>query len=100
MNISDTTTYIPNVMGYKLTLAKDILHENSLNITRISFDETVHTHQDTINAMVLSQLPAASDSIKYRLGTDVQLLMTIDPEKIIIETEKLKKEESPETEEE
>ncbi len=93
MNISDTTTFIPNVKGYKLTLAKDLLNDNSLNINKITFDESVVTYSDTLNAVVFSQIPAPSDSIQYRLGTYVEVCLTIDQEKLI-------EPETPETEDE
>ncbi len=85
MNISDTTTYIPNVMGYKLMLATDMLQDNSLNISKISFDETVLNYSDSLDAMVYQQIPAYTDSIKYRLGTGVEIFLTKDESKIIIE---------------
>lgn len=85
MNITDTVTYIPNVMGYKLMLAKDLLQDNSLNIKKISFDETVLDYSDSLNAMVYQQIPAYSDSIQYRLGTGVEIHLTKDQSKIVIE---------------
>lgn len=84
-NVSDGTTFIPNVLGYKLMLAKDILHDNSLNVTRITFDETVLDYTDTLNAMVYAQKPEFSDSIRYTLGTGVEIFLTKDQEKIIME---------------
>lgn len=87
MNVSDTTTYIPNVIGYKLNIAKDLMQDNSLNIRRISFDETVLDYSDTLNAMVYKQVPAYTDSIRYRLGTGVDIYLTKDQDKIILEQE-------------
>lgn len=85
MNRGDTVTYVPNVLGYKLMIAKDLLQDNSLNIHKISFDETVLDYSDSLNAMVYLQIPAYSDSIQYRLGTGVEIYLTKDESKIVIE---------------
>lgn len=85
MNRGDTVTYVPNVLGYKLVLAKDLLQDNSLNIKKISFDETVMDYTDSLNAMVYRQVPAYSDSIQYRLGSGVEIYLTKDQSKIVIE---------------
>jgi beta-lactam-binding protein with PASTA domain len=100
MNISDTTTYIPNVMGYKLIIATDLLQDNSLNIQKISFDETVIDYSDSLNAMVYMQIPAYSDSIQYKLGTGVEIFLTKDESKIVIEEPKTEGEEGEEITEE
>lgn len=85
MNISDNATYVPNVLGYKYLIAKDFIQDNSLNIRKISFDETVFNYTDSLDAMVYRQVPAYSDSIQYRLGTGVDIYLTKDQSKIIIE---------------
>ena len=85
MNENDTTTFVPNVIGYKYQIAKDILNDNSLNIKSMIFDETVMDYTDSLDAMVYSQIPQFSDSLQYRRGTAIELRLTKDQNKIIVE---------------
>lgn len=85
MNPSNTDTFIPNVIGYKYLLAKEILHDNSLNIYRLDFDGTVKTYSDSLEAMVYSQYPAASDSVSVMMGTGMTLYLSKDMSRIPVE---------------
>ena len=87
MNKGDTLTFVPNVLGYNLSLAKDIPQDNSFNIKNITFDETVSTYSDSLRAVVFTQTPEYSDSLQYRLGTEVELFLTLDHNKLIKEEE-------------
>lgn len=87
MNSNDSTTFVPNVIGYKYSIAKDILNDNSLNIRRILFDETVESYIDSLDAMVYVQIPPYSDSLQYRRGSGVELRLTKDQSKIVVETD-------------
>lgn len=82
MNYSDNRTFIPNVTGYKYTMARDIIHDNSLNISSAKFDETVESYSDSLDAFVYRQQPAPSDSISYRMGTTVTLYLSKDQSKL------------------
>ncbi len=81
-NDNYSTTYIPNVVGYKYEIAKDLLFDNSLNIGKIVFDNTVITQSDSTDAYVIKQMPISSDSIKVDLGTYVRLYLSKDLSKI------------------
>lgn len=82
MNPTHNETYIPNVIGYKYLFAKEIIHDNSLNIYRMEFDNTVGTYSDSLEAMVYSQYPAPSDSIPVRMGSAVTLYLSKDHSRI------------------
>lgn len=82
LNSKSDITYIPNVTGYRYITAKDILNDNSLNISKITFDESVINYSDTLNAVVYRQIPFPSDSIQYKLGYPVQLSLTTDQSKL------------------
>lgn len=82
LNPGDDITFIPNVKGYRLITAKDIIIDNSLNISKISFDETVIDYTDSLNAVVYRQQPAPSDSIQYKIGAAIQLFLTKDQSKL------------------
>ena len=82
LNSSDNTTCVPDVLGIKHLVAIDAVHDNSLNIRRLIFDETVKDYDDSLSAVVYRQVPAGSDSIRFRMGTDVSLYMTLDTSKV------------------
>ena len=78
LNGSDNRTYVPNVMGMKYVRAVDVVHENSLNISRLIFDESVRNYNDSINSVVWRQSPSASQAPSL-MGSDVTLYLTVDP---------------------
>lgn len=82
MNPAHSTTYVPNVIGYKYLLAKEILHDNSLNLYKTEFDGTVSNYSDSLEAMVYSQYPPASDSIAVRMGAGMTLYLSKDSSRI------------------
>ena len=81
LNNSDNRTYIPNVLGMKYVRAVDVVHENSLNISRFMFDESVRNYNDTINSVVYRQSPGASQAPSL-MGSAVTLYLTVNPERI------------------
>lgn len=83
----NSRTYIPNIRGYKINTAKDIITDNSLNIWSLKYDGTVKTYKDSINAIVYDQYPSPSDSISYNLGDAVTLYLSLDESKIVVEEE-------------
>lgn len=87
MNPAHSTTYVPYVIGYKYLLAKEILHDNSLNLYRADFDETVRTYSDSLEAVVYSQFPPASDSVAVRMGAGMTLYLSKDLSKIPVEND-------------
>lgn len=78
LNPADSTTFIPNVIGYRYQMATELLLDNSLNIYRSEFDGTVATFSDSLEAYVYSQYPPASDSISVRRGSAVTLYLSKD----------------------
>ena len=82
LNAFDNVTYVPDVVGLKYMSAVDAVHDNSLNIKTLRFDATVKDYDDSLNAMVYSQRPSASDSVQLGMGADVTLYLTVDPLKV------------------
>ena len=87
INDADSTTYIPEVRGVPYRLLREKLAENSLNITKVIFDESVTNYADSLSAWVYKQIPEPSDSITVRLGTGVTLYLSKvkEPEFTVIE---------------
>lgn len=81
LNEEDNQTYIPNLIGYTLNVAKSNLLDNSLNVGRCLYDSSVQSGQDSLNATIYKQVPEASASSLVIMGTYVDLYFTADPEK-------------------
>ncbi len=84
LNGYDFVTYVPDVVGLKRMSAVSAVHDNSLNIRSLRFDTTVKDYDDSLNALVYKQIPAPSDSIDVRMGSDVTLYLTLDANRIPI----------------
>lgn len=74
-------TNVPDVQGERAVQARKDIQERSLNVRRLSFDSSVRTYSDTLNAVVCRQVPD-SGSGQVVKGTDVTLYLTMDPDKI------------------
>ncbi|MBQ5527587.1 MAG: PASTA domain-containing protein, partial [Bacteroidales bacterium] len=83
LNSSDSQTYIPDVKGLKYLRAVDVVHDNSLNIKRLVFDESVKNYSDSLDAIVVRQGPEASMA-PIVMGSDVTLYLSVDPAKTIM----------------
>ncbi|MCD8312753.1 MAG: PASTA domain-containing protein [Bacteroidales bacterium] len=81
LNESDNTTYVPYVVGSRFMNAVDAVHDNSLNIEDLFFDETVKDYSDSLNAMVYVQNPYEEDE-PLRMGSGVTLYLTTDKNKV------------------
>ena len=78
---TEASTYVPDVVGKRYMSAVDALHKQSLNIKTLRFDDSVKTYEDSLDAVVYRQSPEASD-IPVKLGNDVSLYLTVNPERI------------------
>ena len=87
LNGYDATTYVPDVKGLKRMSAVDAIHDSSLNIRELRFDESVVEYDDSLNAMVWRQTPEPSDSVSVAMGSDVVLYLTLDEHKIPVKEE-------------
>lgn len=88
LNSMDNVTYVPDVSGLKNLSAVEAIQDHSLNIRTLKFDDTVKDYDDSLNAMVYRQEPAASDSVKVNMGDEVVLYLTIDQSRIPVKEEK------------
>ena len=77
----DCTTNVPDVTGFKYSRAVDVIHDYSLNVGHLKFDETVKNYDDSLNAMVYLQSPAASDAV-CDMGSEVSISLTLDEGRI------------------
>ena len=84
LNGNDFVTYVPDLIGLKRMSAVDAVHDNSLNVKSLCFDNTVKDYEDSLNAMVYKQTPEPSDSIHVNMGSEVVLYLTLDENRIPI----------------
>ena len=82
LNSMDETTYVPYLPGLKYLSAVEAVHDHSLNIGNITFDDTVKDYEDSLNAVVFNQLPMPSDTIVVKMGDQVDICLTLDHSKI------------------
>ncbi|MBQ7998785.1 MAG: PASTA domain-containing protein [Bacteroidales bacterium] len=76
INETDSTTYIPEIRGIPYRLVREKLAENSLNLSKAVFDESVTNYAESLSAWVYRQVPAPSDSVTVRLGTGVTVYLS------------------------
>jgi len=88
LNGYDFVSYVPDVIGLKQISAIDAVHDHSLNIRSLRFDESVKDYDDSLNARVWRQIPEPSDSIHVKMGSEVTLYLTLDEHKIPVREEK------------
>ena len=78
----DNKTYIPTLYGTKYLSAIDAVHNNSLNIRKISCDNTVKSYNDPLNSFVYRQEPDTSSVTPHLMGSEMTLYFTLDESKI------------------
>ena len=82
LSAGENETFIPYLIGFTLPVAKDNIFENSLNLGNVTYDETVQSWQDTLNAIVYQQSPAYHTGAPAAMGTAIHLKLTTSQAKI------------------
>lgn len=98
LNSRDNVTFVPYLAGLRNLSAVEAIHDHSLNLGRMKFDETVQNYEDSLNAVVYRQTPEASDSISVKMGASVDLYLTLDQTRVpvrevVVETKEVTEEE-------
>lgn len=98
LNSRDNVTFVPYLAGLRSLSAVEAVHDHSLNIGKMRYDDTVKDYEDSLNAVVYRQVPAASDSISVNMGSAVDLYMTLDHSRVpvrevVLDTKKVTEEE-------
>ena len=82
LNSLDNVTYVPYLAGLRNLSAVEAIHDHSLNIGSMTFDETVKDYDDSLNAVVYRQVPEACDTISVNMGDNVDLFLTLDHSRV------------------
>lgn len=82
LNSRDNVTYVPYLAGLRNLSAVEAVHDHSLNLGRMRYDDTVKDYEDSLNAVVYRQVPEASDSISVKMGSSVDLYLTLDHSRV------------------
>lgn len=86
LNNDDCVTYAPVVTGMKFRNAVEAIHDNSLNVNDIIFDETVRDYSDSLNSVVYRQDPDYGET-PLLMGMDISLYLTTDITKVPVPEE-------------
>ena len=89
LNSTDNETFVPYLAGLRNLSAIEAVHDHSLNIGKLRFDETVVDYDDSLNAVVYKQVPEANDTISVNMGEVVDLYLTLDQTRVPVREETL-----------
>ncbi len=78
MGLSNQTTQVPDLKNYTLENAKNRILRSALNIGAIIYDETIKDETDSIEAQVWRQYPSFKENKKIRLGSTIDVWLTVD----------------------
>lgn len=79
LDYEDNSTDVPNLKGFTYSVAASNIIENSLNVGRVRYDESVKNYADSLHAVVYNQAPNAAISVP--MGNNVDIWLTVNPEK-------------------
>jgi beta-lactam-binding protein with PASTA domain len=91
MGLSDQKTQIPDLGNYSLEKAKNRILRSALNLGAVIYDKSIITAEDSTDAKVWRQYPSFKENKLIRLGSSVDVWLTVDsvilyPEEIQIES--------------
>jgi len=78
MGLSNVSTNVPDLTGYSLYMAREILADKYLNAGGIIFDQSVKNSTDSAVAFVFRQFPQAINNRQLYLGGNVDIWLTVD----------------------
>lgn len=84
--LSNERTAIPDLFEYTQMEARDRLLRAALNLGAVIYDETVLTDKDSARAKVWRQYPTFQENRRIRLGSSVDLWLTVDSTYFIADT--------------
>jgi len=80
--LGDELVSVPFLIGLTHSMAKDLLQSKSLNVGSILIDESIEGEKDSINAIIYKQIPEYEEEPSVRMGSSIDLFLTIDSSKV------------------
>lgn len=87
MGLSDQKTQIPDLDHYTLEKAKNRILRSALNMGAIIYDESILDKTDSSEAQVWRQYPSFKENKLIRLGSTVDLWLTVDSARLYPKTQ-------------
>ena len=76
--LSEERTLVPNLVSLELDSARSFASQSYLNVGVVIYDTTVVDLEDTLNSRVFMQEPPSDDKTMIKLGSAIDLWLTID----------------------
>lgn len=80
--LANEQTVLPSLIGLTSDGARNVLLYASLNMGRLTFDETVKDYQDSLIARVYSQYPMPQNFTPIAFGSRVDVWLTLNEQRI------------------
>lgn len=80
--LSDTRTFVPDLTGLKYNQARDQITDAYLNLGGVNYDKSIKTQEDSAKAFVWRQNPKPQENKQIRLGSLVDVWLSIDSLKL------------------
>ena len=80
--LSNKRADLPKLIGDTLARAKNTILQNAMNLGAVKYDTTVHNSADSSQAFVWQQYPPYKENKQIRLGTYIDLWLTLDSAKL------------------
>jgi beta-lactam-binding protein with PASTA domain len=78
MGPSNETTRIPDLIGFGLEAAADMIADYYLNIGAVTYDESMENGEDTAAAFIWRQYPEFEEFSRMNMGMEVDIWLTTD----------------------
>ncbi len=80
--LSDEKTNIPELVGLSVNGATNELFAKNLNLGVLIYDQSFESKEDSLNAIIWKQVPAAGVGNKIELGSAIDIWLTVDELKL------------------
>jgi beta-lactam-binding protein with PASTA domain len=84
--LSNQRNPIPDLMGLTLTPAKNKILAASFNLGTYTYDNTILTGDDSLNAFVYKQNPEFKEEANLQLGSAIYLWLSVDSVKLLADS--------------
>jgi len=81
--LGNELTSVPYLIEFNTSLAEELLKTKSLNLGGVLYDESVQSAEDTLAALVYKQIPFYSEAPIARMGSAVDIYLTVDTNRIV-----------------